>query len=461
MASSNVARAPAMSPLPASSVARFVANWAISTTGTGVSVLATASPSRFVCSAAAVLPSAASTLPRTRSTCRFLRVLPLGYAFVTTASARSISLRACATFPASTSASASANQYVARAGASAPKRSVVRATRSVASSRMSSVCPADSRPSNTQLRAASAVEAVARSAASSAPRQIVQHACYNRGVILACPTCDGRYDVTGYAPGQQFRCRCGTVSTLEAPASQAGLLRCPHCNAGVGPTSNVCAHCNSALLLKACPRCLARAFHGHEHCPTCGTQLRKPAQDARTASSGPCPRCETPLAPRLVNDIVIDECPHCQGIFLDDTAIERIITDRAQARADALLAVLPTAPVSPAPPSGKLYVKCPRCTTIMNRKQFATGAGVVIDVCKKHGTFFDVGELPAIISFVMHGGLERAAKADIAREREQARHELERARDAARTAAMTSAHAYSSTASNGGALIDLLFSLWR
>ena len=149
-------------------------------------------------------------------------------------------------------------------------------------------------------------------------------------------------------------------------------------------------------------------------------------------------------------------------MFLDGTAIERILSDRAQSRADALLAVLPASAVSPTTQSnGKLYVKCPRCAVIMNRKQFATGAGVVIDVCKKHGTFFDVGELPAVITFVMHGGLERAAKKDIEREREEARHQMDRARDAQRAAAMAGMHTYSTPSNGGNALVDLLFSLWR
>ncbi len=295
-------------------------------------------------------------------------------------------------------------------------------------------------------------------------------------MILACSSCDSRYDVTGYEPGQQFRCRCGTVTTLAAPSTQAGLLRCPHCGAGVGPMSSSCIHCNHALLLKACPRCLTRVFHGHEHCPTCGTVLFRPAQaggtdgghhpDDAPHGSGPCPRCETMLEPRLVGDIVIDECGKCQGVFLDGLAIERIIEDRRQARADTLLGELPTtqAPMTAIPPGGKLYVKCPRCATIMNRRQFATGAGVIIDVCKQHGTFFDVGELPAVIKFVMHGGLEKAAQVDLERQRESARAELARAQAAAASARHHVGAGYSNASmgnSTGGALVDLLFSLWR
>jgi hypothetical protein len=45
----------------------------------------------------------------------------------------------------------------------------------------------------------------------------------------------------------------------------------------------------------------------------------------------------------------------------------------------------------------------------MNRKLFADRSGIVVDVCREHGTFFDVGELPAIIKFVLSGGLTKAS----------------------------------------------------
>jgi Zn-finger nucleic acid-binding protein len=245
-------------------------------------------------------------------------------------------------------------------------------------------------------------------------------------MIVACSACDSRYDVSGYAAGQQVRCRCGHVWALEAPNEQAGRLACPHCGAGVAPTSQRCEHCSSDLLLKACPRCLSRVFHGHKHCPECGAELGLAAEGDQRPDM-PCPRCTTNLSARLVGDIVIDECGGCRGLFLDHVAIERVITDRAQARAEALLGVLPRHETHvDVRPGEKMYLKCPTCKTIMNRKQFATGAGIIVDVCRKHGTFFDVGELPAIIDYVMKGGLEKAAKKDLEAERQRIERERKR-----------------------------------
>lgn len=277
-------------------------------------------------------------------------------------------------------------------------------------------------------------------------------------MILACAGCDSRYDVTGYPVGQQFRCRCGTITTLAAPAQQAGLLACPHCGAGVAPASTSCAHCSHQLLLKACPRCLSRVFHGHKHCPDCGAQLSL-AATVEPRESRTCPRCETePLGGRLVGDIVVDECVACHGLWLDHVAVERIIVDRQQARAESLMGALPTTLKLTPQPAGKMYIKCPACRQIMNRTLFAAGSGVVIDVCKQHGAFFDIGELPRVIEYVMKGGLETAARKQI----DHAKAQVAREQHAARVAAMEASRmAGAQAASRGGALVDLLFSIFR
>jgi Zn-finger nucleic acid-binding protein len=278
-------------------------------------------------------------------------------------------------------------------------------------------------------------------------------------MILACPGCDSRYDVTGHAVGQQFRCRCGELLTLHAMPPVAGELACPHCGAGVSPTANVCQYCSAELLLKACPRCLSRVFHGHKHCPECGAELGV-AATGEPALERPCPRCTTPLHARRVSDIVIDECGACLGVFLDHIAIKRVVVDRAQARADALLGALPRMQTSALPAAGqKMYLPCPMCRVVMNRRLFATGAGVIIDVCRSHGTFFDAGELPQIIEFVMNGGLEHAQRKELERMRETARREMAQARDAAREAARM----YHNPAggNRGSALVEFLSSLLR
>lgn len=281
-------------------------------------------------------------------------------------------------------------------------------------------------------------------------------------MILACSGCDGRYDVTGYPVGQQFRCRCGTINTLEAPGKQAGLLSCPNCGADVAPTATDCSHCNSHLLLKACPRCLSRVFHGHKHCPDCGAELSLAAAKETTEERS-CPRCESVMSARLVADVVVDECMSCRGLFLDQVAIKRVVTDREQARAEALLGSLPTTVMADRPEkqSGKLYIKCPVCKVVMNRKLFGAGAGVIVDVCRSHGTFFDVGELPVIINYVQQGGLEKQARKDLERQRDDVQREkLNVAYAQARAQGQPQGFGMTPTRQRGSVLVDLLESLF-
>jgi Zn-finger nucleic acid-binding protein len=271
-------------------------------------------------------------------------------------------------------------------------------------------------------------------------------------MIIACHGCDSRYDVTGHPIGQMFRCRCGTILTLQAPSQQAGMLACPHCGAGVAPTAGHCEHCAQHLLLKACPRCLSRVFHGHKHCPECGAELSL-AATAEANPERPCPRCDRSLAASLVGDVVIDQCTHCRGVFLDHVAIQRVVTDRRQSRAEALLGALPKTITFERPPPGKMYIKCPVCKVVMNRKLFASGSGIIVDVCRTHGTYFDAGELPRIIEYVMQGGLERAEKEEIERLRERAKREQQHA--------AIVVHEIPSDDTRAGALIHLLSGLFR
>jgi len=208
-------------------------------------------------------------------------------------------------------------------------------------------------------------------------------------------------------------------------------------------------------MIIACTNCKSRfeaAGYRDVLCPTCGSI-------AQQATVRPCPRCELPLEARTVSDLVIDECSGCHGLFLDEVAIRRVLDDEDQSRAEALLAALPRVAHHALPASGgRMYIKCPICSTVMNRKLFATGSGVVVDVCKAHGTYFDGGELPAIIDFVRAGGLEIAAKKDAQRkaERDQRdRREAQRVHDMPPSPYDADRHT-----TNGSALVDLLLALF-
>ncbi|HSH16363.1 MAG TPA: hypothetical protein VLD18_10040 [Verrucomicrobiae bacterium] len=60
----------------------------------------------------------------------------------------------------------------------------------------------------------------------------------------------------------------------------------------------------------------------------------------------------------------------------------------------------------------------------MHRLNFAQCSGVIVDVCRPHGTWFDLNELHRIVQFIRSGGLTRSRKREIDRlavERRRAR----------------------------------------
>lgn len=92
---------------------------------------------------------------------------------------------------------------------------------------------------------------------------------------------------------------------------------------------------------------------------------------------------------------------------MDISSFEKICAEREQQSA-----VLGAA--SPVPQgvqnldSGKrvTYVPCPECGELMNRVNFARCSGIIVDVCKGHGTWFDRDEMHQIVEFIHSGGLE-------------------------------------------------------
>jgi len=120
-----------------------------------------------------------------------------------------------------------------------------------------------------------------------------------------------------------------------------------------------------------------------------------------------CPRCGVGLTLRAVADAKVDECTRCGGVFVPSKVMPRV-TD-AFDLAPEVIAQFPEG-VTVAHPGGPMYVRCPRCKSVMNRRLFAPGAKVIVDECRGHGVWFDEAELRAVAEFVAAGGMERSRR---------------------------------------------------
>lgn len=96
----------------------------------------------------------------------------------------------------------------------------------------------------------------------------------------------------------------------------------------------------------------------------------------------------------------VHDCGRCGGQFVEVAAFRDLLERHAvdsgvvRPRTDARAFVGPVR-----------YVACPVCCALMNRRNFGGTSGVIVDVCAKHGTWFDRGELPRVLAFVESGGL--------------------------------------------------------
>lgn len=147
-------------------------------------------------------------------------------------------------------------------------------------------------------------------------------------------------------------------------------------------------------------------------------------------STRTCPRCNIPLKTidlKLDGKFLIERCDECLGLFFDPGELEALleatvanvfVIDRSRL-GNVNIAMRPN-------DYGISYVKCPVCSTIMNRVNFGTKSGVIVDRCKAHGVWLDGGELRPLFEWMKAGGKlldqerqEERKKAEAEQERER------------------------------------------
>ena len=234
-----------------------------------------------------------------------------------------------------------------------------------------------------------------------------------------------------------------------------------------------------------CPACMARVSDRARYCHNCGTPIvpqgraGTPTKEACPACGG-----RAALSSRSLGQppIAVLECPSCAGLWLGSDAF-RLLVDKARDAAlpdlgalvndptfaptlkaatgrsrDGAAAQLPLGagssdatgsargPIAPSPsgngapidvgagparadggpPSGvgaqsSFYRPCPECGKMMNRRNFGQTSGIVLDVCKVHGLWFDAAELSAVLRWIHEGGEKAAAERRAKEEREAER----------------------------------------
>lgn len=120
------------------------------------------------------------------------------------------------------------------------------------------------------------------------------------------------------------------------------------------------------------------------------------ASEAGHATTLPCPRCPSLLYEIRVASVELAGCGECGGIWVDSKSI-RLAMGRVDKRIEELAGRAAEHAVFH--PDTSRPVACPVCHMSLRRVPLAR-AGLVVDFCANHGTWFDRAELGRVLEVV-------------------------------------------------------------
>jgi Zn-finger nucleic acid-binding protein len=250
--------------------------------------------------------------------------------------------------------------------------------------------------------------------------------------LVACPDCHRQFDATGRPVGSAFPCSCGATVTVPQPqAHDAAVVRCSSCGAPREGTEPACRFCGAEFTLHEqdldtlCPGCMARVSGAARFCHHCGSPLLA-GQAAAGESGYRCPACAggRPLASRRLGEanVAFFDCSICGGLWLEKEVFEAL---SARARSGHLPEGFGGGTPAETPAADAAhpihYRPCVICGTLMNRRNYGRKSGVIVDVCARHGIWFDLHELDRLLLWIREGGEERADRMQREQERIEVR----------------------------------------
>lgn len=189
---------------------------------------------------------------------------------------------------------------------------------------------------------------------------------------MVCRSCGAALDAHVF-PGATVRCACGADNVVPAP----GALP-PD-----GPYRRVERRDDSAAAPEPAP---AQAHGLGPLCPRCTRLLRDDDDQAGLA------------------------CDRCGGILVEHGVLGARLKHERPTDPDAAQRAPAHAPRTRSNDADLALARCPECGETMNRMNFGRRSGILIDVCRAHGTWFDAGELDAVLAYVRAGGIEADAR---------------------------------------------------
>ena len=205
---------------------------------------------------------------------------------------------------------------------------------------------------------------------------------------------------------------------------EAPVFQCAVCGAPAHSGDFSCRYCGAGIATVCCSRCFHMNMTRAHHCSGCGAELGLIVESVLRDVQ--CSDCHAPLEAIAEPAGTLLNCKKCGGQFVEHPLLRHLLEQH-----ELTGRVFGDAPYQKPPTTPQLdrvhYRPCSVCQQMMNRKNFGGASGVIVDVCARHGTWFDAGELPQVLEFVKSGGLVRERAREQARQREAHAHERQMA----------------------------------
>lgn len=169
-------------------------------------------------------------------------------------------------------------------------------------------------------------------------------------------------------------------------------MRCKFCSAPLPHKGLVCDFCGkrNPLNLGTLPKIDLETKKTDISCPVCNVAMEEINIGATTK-------------------VILQRCSKCDGIFVSEEIIEQLLKNKSPAKEGIDLHMLRFIQNNPrhAQESVIRYRKCPVCDTVMQRFNYKSISGVIVDRCLRHGLWLDGGELRQILEWKHAGGESR------------------------------------------------------
>ena len=184
----------------------------------------------------------------------------------------------------------------------------------------------------------------------------------------------------------------------------------------------------------ACASCGGIIPANSDECKYCHTRYDRDLRNlqaytqVRPESGRPCPRCAHEMKGfdlEIGSKFFVERCLQCLGVLFDPLELQTLLSWLADNVHEVHSSRISELLLSSEKPWEKVnYLKCPTCTSHMQRKNYGGRSGVIVDVCVQHATWVDGGELGRLIKWVQLGGAKKDCPLD--KERERLKRETEK-----------------------------------